>query len=429
MRSPYCLTALLLACAVLVVLAAAPGCGRGGGRRRNPFDLGRAEGGVVIADFQTLEDYLDHPTVQRILANMHWFDGNTPPDIAGTYFACGVIVATTIPGKHVGGGADSDFAFGIRAGDLIEVEILDPTIEERAPASFILGFGDFFTVFTAFRSVQDDPSGGLCEIVEVHIFSGEREDDGSLSDLHIGIGIVGLDGDCDSLLIHDVQISHLIARLVGAAGAEPPPEPSDPSKVLLTVENFLLNGILIFDDPSPEALSVLEVEAFGSGSVELDPGFAIDFESLRPPAGPKDDAPLMGEVVAGSFGQDLTPAGGTVTYFICNLVGEENVFYAPQPLNLRDFAIGATVNSGVPTLDLIPYERPFGSGLDCFCEMPPAPDPYDIGYYTYDSPNVIRPDQANVLFRRASNLAFVARITGPFDIDGGTGAVVLQVGP
>ena len=44
-----------------LLLALAAGCG---GKDSSPLDLGERQGGVVSADFQTLDDYLDHPTVQ-----------------------------------------------------------------------------------------------------------------------------------------------------------------------------------------------------------------------------------------------------------------------------------------------------------------------------------------------------------------------------
>ncbi len=82
---------------LLLVLAA--GCG---GRDDSPLDLGERQGGVISADFQTLDDYLDHPTVQLLLENMPRHLGAETPEVAGTYYAYGGVVDSTNPGSVSG---------------------------------------------------------------------------------------------------------------------------------------------------------------------------------------------------------------------------------------------------------------------------------------------------------------------------------------
>ncbi len=155
----------------------------------NPFDLGSRSGGVVSADFQSIDDYLDHPTVQLLLENMPRNTGDTPPEIAGTYDSFGGVVDSTIPGSATGDSMASYFCFGLSSEGALEVQVIDPTIDDSDATSRIEGSGDTFTVYTAFRSVQEHPDGAHCEITKVNIFSGTREPDGSLSDLHVGCGL------------------------------------------------------------------------------------------------------------------------------------------------------------------------------------------------------------------------------------------------
>jgi len=429
------LLCLLVSATVLLAITSSTGCSKGKGRRpANPFDLGNAVGGVVVAAFQTLEDYLDHPTVQLLLDYMDVHEGTEPPDVSGTYDAFGGIADSTIPGNDIGDAVTSQFCFGLPAGGVLEVRVLDPTIVDDALMSFITGEGDLFTIFTVFRSLQEHPQGGFCEIIEVNIFSGRREADGRLVDLQIGIGIVGLIGNCTPLIIDDAQISQLAASREGPPCEDPPPAPADVSKVQVVVENFLLSAITVFDDPSADALAAVEVDALGTGVFETDPGFLLDFESVRPSTGDGDGAGIeaspMGEIVAGAFGQDETPAGESVTYLIENIVGDD-IFFAPRPLNSMPTGVDiyAIVNEGVPSLDFFPYEQPWGSGLDCLCAMPPSPEPYDIGYYSYDAPGWIGASEAKVDLYRVSNDGHLARFTGPFELASGSGAVVLEAAP
>ncbi len=66
--------------------------------------------------------------------------------------------------------------------------------------------------------------------------------------------------------------------------------------------------------------------------------------------------------------------------------------------------------------------------------LPPGPDPYVIGYYSYDLPafedlpKVIAASEANVHFFNVLNESqLIARFDGPFSLEEATGTVVLLV--
>lgn len=413
--------------APILLLVLTAGCG---GSDRSPLDLGERQGGVVSADFQAFDDYLDHPTVQMILDNIPRHTGANPPEVAGTYDAFGGVVDSTIAGTDIGDSTASYFCFGLSSKGELEVRVIDPTVDESWARSFIEGDGDQFTIYTAFRSVQEHPDGGHCEITKVNVFSGTREADGSLSDLHIGCGIVGLIGGCDPLRIDQAQISRLAGNLVGEACSSTPQGPGDGSKVQLVIENFLLDSVNIYTNSDPAAVATANVGPLGTVSLELDPGFTLDFESARPSAGFDEggEEVLVGEIVAGAFGEDTTAAGEIVTYYLENIVGLDE-FYAPRLVNSSSSDIYSIVNSGVPTLDFYPYnETALGSGLDCLCSMAPDPEPYFIGYYSYDSPGYIAPAQANVrVFDVADDQELTAPFAGPFAVESGSGDVLLEI--
>lgn len=164
-------------------------------------------GNQLASAFQTLSDYLDDPTVQRILRHMPRFAGSAPPDVTGTYEASGVITRTSIPGTRRGDPVTASFSFSAPSGSELDVVVIDPSVVDAGAASFIEGSGDFFTVYTAFKSVQSLDDGSTCEIHEINVYSGQRNPDGSLSNLFIGQGIVGLIGSCSILLVGDFQVS------------------------------------------------------------------------------------------------------------------------------------------------------------------------------------------------------------------------------
>ncbi|MEC8934467.1 MAG: hypothetical protein VX958_03300, partial [Planctomycetota bacterium] len=125
-----------------LLLALAAGCSS---KDSSPLDLGERQGGVVSADFQTLDDYLDHPTVQLLLDNMPSHTGSSPPEIAGTYDAFGGVIDSTIPGSEIGDSMASYFCFGLGSEGALEVRVIDPTVDDSWARSFIEGSGDQFT--------------------------------------------------------------------------------------------------------------------------------------------------------------------------------------------------------------------------------------------------------------------------------------------
>jgi hypothetical protein len=321
----------------------------------------------------------------------------------------------------------ASFCFGPAALGELEVQILDPTVVDAGARSFIEGNGDRFTVYTAFKSVQTNGTGGTCEIHEVNVFSGRLLGDGSIADLFIGAGIVGLVGSCGNLLLGDVQISENTADRVGEGCPGPgvPGQPSDPQKVLVIVENNLVADLLVFLGAA--TIPVAEVPLLSVGFFETAPGFQLEFEALQPSAGQDNQGNdlLMGEIIAGAFPADVTPAGGTITYSIENQVGTD-VFFAPLPTNRTTIDIFSVVNTGVA----IPgYPDPPGSGLDCLCILAPNPDPYIVGYYSYSVPGVITPGQANVRFFNVDNESqeIGSPFRGPFILDALSGTVGLLV--
>ncbi|HLU49243.1 MAG TPA: hypothetical protein VK116_14200, partial [Planctomycetota bacterium] len=53
--------------------------------------------GRVIASFRTIADFLDDPTVNFLFRSMPRHPGSTPPDIASSYEATGIIIANSVP--------------------------------------------------------------------------------------------------------------------------------------------------------------------------------------------------------------------------------------------------------------------------------------------------------------------------------------------
>jgi hypothetical protein len=412
--------------ALLALLLAAPGCYEDDDDDFDDDDFVTGPG-KVAGDFQSLADYFDDPVVRRLFDFMPRASDGVPPDVGGSYDSTGVVEVTSIPGTSPGTPVASQFCFGTPAGANIEVVVADPSVVDDGAASFIEGNGDVFTVYTAFKSVQTGSGGGTCEIHQVNIFSGRRNSDGSLSDLEIGLGIVGLIGDCFPFLIGDIQVSDNIADLIGppCSGGNGGQVPGDPRNVLVGVENNLVTGLLVFIDDEVQPSLVLD--ALSADTFETRPGFDLFFESIQPSAGTDDqgDELLMGEIVAGQFQTDTTPAGEAVAYIIEHRVGSDT-FFAPLPLNRRQRDIFSVVNIAV---DVPGYPPPAGSGLDCLCLMPPSPgtDPYVIGYYSYSAPGILTANQANVHFFDAVNSNEVAAFQGPFNLEELTGTVTLLV--
>lgn len=380
--------------------------------------------GTVASDFQTLADYLADPVVQSILARLPRSEGAAPPDVSGTYDSVGSVTFSTL--TPAGSPVQDSFCFGTPVDFLLDVQVLAPDVVDVGAQSIIEGFGDTFTIYTAYKSVQTDSRGATCEIHEVNIFSGIVNVDGSISDLYIGWGVVGILGPCsDILFVGDIQVSLNTAARVGeSCGVAPDPgDPVDPDNVLVTVVNDLVTDVMIFldDDLAPTVI----VPPLGTEAFDTPPGFSVYFESLQPLAGQDDQGNdlLMGEILAGQFPVDVTPAGGESGYGIENIVGSD-VYFAPLPLNQTGSEIFAVVNTGAD----IPWYPPLPGGLDCLCSMPPDIDPYFIGYYSYSLPGLLLPEQSNVYFYRVLQPTVIFQIfNGPFDLQPGTGTVTLLV--
>ena len=191
-------------------------------------------------------------------------------------------------------------------------------------------------------------------------------------------------------------------------------------QILVEVENVLVTDILVFIDGA--ANPTIEIPPMSVGSFEASPGFELDFEILQPIAGQDQDGNdlLMGEIFGGLFPPDPSGPGESTLYTIESQVGVD-VFFAPLPLNQSQVEIFSVVNTGV---DVPGYPEPIGSGLDCLCAMPPDPEPYVVGYYSYDLPEtldlpkVISPDETNVrMFNVANESQLIASFQGPFVLD------------
>jgi hypothetical protein len=394
-------------------------------------DLIIIERGKVIAAFSSIADYLDDATVQFIFRSMPRHTGNTPPDVSGTYEANGTIIANSVPGSVVGGEfTNFDFCAGSPVGASLIARVLDASIAEVG-ASFIEGSGDSFTIFASFRSQQDVTGGDICEIHQILLISGTREVDGSLSELFIGQGVVGLVGDCFDLFVGDFQIAETTALRTGN-GCANLPDGGDPNSVELSIENLLLDPIVVFithpTAAEPPPFIVFPLVEEDPRPVFVPPGFTLAFETLQPSKADTTGLQiLIGELITGDFAVDDTGAGGRITYVIENEIGAD-VFYAPRPVNTFAEPIYAIINSGIDYgVDTVTT----GTGLGCKCPLEPGADvEHGIGYYSHSVAGFITPAQANARFFSIANDAeVVPSFDGPFNLEVGSGAVVLEVGP
>ncbi len=368
--------------------------------------------GTSAADFITLSDYLDNPVVQGIFTSMPRNQGSSPPNLDGTYFSTGTVVASTF-GLAVGEAVEDEFCFGPPAGSALEVAILDPAVVDAGAFSFIEGSGNLFTVYTAFKTVQTGPDGFTCEIHQVVIFSGRKEVDNSLGNLFIGFGIVGLVGDCGNLLVDDIQISQNSAARTGdscVGGGTP----INPNQVLVIVDNFLVADLDVFVDDVLVGVAPL----LSSLTFEAAPGFTLSFESVPPL---NESSEEMGEILAGTFSPDTQPRGRLSQYAIGNQIGDD-FFFAPILSNQTAGIVTASVNVGTN------YE------FTCGCVLPAsALSQYFIGYHAYDVVEQVRgaitPDMTNVVidteFPPADPIEFL--FEGPFTLGLDSGALSLIV--
>ena len=384
--------------------------------------------GTFAGDFQSLADYLDDPGVQLLIDSMPTHPGDTPPEVSGSYEADGTITLAT-DSSLIGLDSIADFCFGPATNSELNVEILDPSVDDAGARSFIEGNGDLFTIYTAYRSIQTLETNETCEIHEVNVISGRLLADGSISRLAVGLVIIGLLGRCDDLFIDDLQISEMTGRRVGDACPEdtlPNDGPTDPDNVLVEVENNLIVDLLVFlgSDTTP----IAQIGPEQSGAFETAPGFTLEFESVQPLGGTDSDGNdvLMGEIITGAFPRDNGSAGSTSVYTVENQVGSD-IFFAPLPVNQTGLDIFSVVNLGFDGTDIPGYPDPPVTGLDCFCVLPPSTDPFVIGYYSYDAPGLIDAAESNVQFFDVDTEGNLAAFQGPFNLEESSGAVTLRV--
>ncbi len=316
------------------LLAFAPGCGDDDDHHHHTIPV--TVTGTDAADFQTLTDYVTHPVVEDIFRFMPRHTGATPPNVDGRYLSTGSVIASSTPGHNVGDTVSDEFCFGPPAGDAIEVAVSDPSVVSAGARPFIEGTGDFFTIYTAFKSVQTGPGGFTCEDHQVVVFSGRRLGTGALADLFIGFGIVGLVGDCGNLAVGDIQVSQNTASLEGAScvGGS---TPLDPTKVLVSVENFLVTDADVFADGA----LVGTAPFLSSITFEAVPGFTITASTVQPGG--------MGKSLDYTFTQDTQEAGRFSQYTLSNVIGSDT-FFAPVVVNATSGTVRVTVQSS-PTGD------------------------------------------------------------------------------
>ncbi|MBI4584091.1 MAG: hypothetical protein HY717_08720 [Planctomycetes bacterium] len=382
--------------------------------------------GVVASDLQSIAAYLELIEVQDLLANgLHRYSGSSSaPNVSGTYSFSGSVTITTFPGSNAGDGATADFCFGTPSGAVLDVSIDDPTFLDAGAASFIEASGDFFTVYTAFKSLQDGPQGQTCELHQVAIFSGELLADGSITGLEIGTAIIGLVGDCASLLPGDLQISDGSTGIPAVSCFAGSP-PIGPGEVLVAVMNDLLIDMKIrLSTDGFRTETTLVVKGTETGEVAALAGFELAFESLPPTAGGVE----MGEILSGIFAPDTTPAGQVSSYVLTNDIGGD-LFFAPLIQNHTDGPAFSVVNIGIANAP------PDGSGgWDCLCSMPASlTDQYFVGYYSYDVPGLSwTPQEANVYLFNSDNPAIPPFVfdrfeTPEFALEAESGAIGLLI--
>jgi hypothetical protein len=422
MKPTFPLPFLGAAALALAVLPGA-GCSDSHHHRRPAFDIGLAQGGVSAASFTTLSDYISHPTVQLILQNMPRHVGAAPRDVSGSYDFLGEVIATSYPGSLTGDQVSAIFCFGKPYGKLLDVAVADTQALDAGATYFIEGSDDRFTVYLAFV-LLDASGGGTCEFHVVNVYSGRQRADGSLVDMYVGQGIVGLVGDCGPFLIGDVEVSWGDAILLAETG-EPVPGggPLDPDKVQVVVNNSLLNPVDVFVNLETDATPLtVTIPAADEVAFEVAPCFDLTTASVQPLGGQdaQGNDVLMGEAVVAFFPPDCTSPGATVTYYVTNEVGGD-IFFAPRPVNQSAGDIYSVVNAGV---EIPEYPEVGDLGFDCFCALPPDPLEYDIGYYSYSRPGIISENEANVDFYRVADDSPIGPgpAFGPFLLELGSGA-------
>ena len=163
--------------AILALLLAACGGGGGSGDQSLPVHY-------VVADFQAVEDFLENPYVQEMLARgaIQVHNGSTPPLLEGEYEVHETVFIDDLPGNLTGPVAPYNMVMYDQSGDRITVD--DGSVVEP----LLTGSG---TGFTLWFVVSSDVDG--CAIVEVDVLSGTVLPNGDL-DIRFGAVIVGASG-------------------------------------------------------------------------------------------------------------------------------------------------------------------------------------------------------------------------------------------
>jgi hypothetical protein len=359
--------------------------------------------GTSASDYLFLDDYLADTTVGTLIGLMPQHAGSTPPNLDGSYSATGNLTATSIPGTAVGDAFSTQFCLGPPAGSALEVAFLDAGVVSAGANSFIEGSGDLFTVYTAFKTITTGPNGFTSEQHQVAVLSGRRDLTGDLVDLSIGIGIVGLVGDCGNLAVGDVQVAGCTALLTDAScvGSQ---TPSSEDNVLVTVENFLLVDANVFAD----GVFVDVAPLLSSLTFEATPGFTLSFETIQPLN--ESDA-AMGVILSWTFDQDTQAAGRFSQYLLTNIVGDD-YFFSPVVQNLTGGDVTVHVNEGTPV----------AATAGTFPTSNAAQ--YFLGYYHYDVIGVITALEANVRIDRPAPFSDLLD-QGPFTLGADSGALAL----
>ncbi len=177
------------------------GCGGGGGGD---------EGGSTAADFQSVESFLAHSRVQRLLtrANLTVHTGSSPPNVEGIYDVMQTIELHDVQPGEVGQTKSFDLTLFDQAGEDIRVRDDSPiTAAERA---FITGTGNDFTIW---RVVTLDFFLVDCRAVQVQVLTGRVLPNGDL-EARLGEVLVGWLGTECSVLGDPAPLGSMIVSSI-----------------------------------------------------------------------------------------------------------------------------------------------------------------------------------------------------------------------
>ncbi|MCZ6793489.1 MAG: hypothetical protein O7J95_07740 [Planctomycetota bacterium] len=405
-----------------------------------------SEQGVVVTDLDSLSDYLNDPAVLLILQSMPRHIGSTPPDPVGDYDADDtVLVASSLPNSPVGSLLGPfAFCFGSPAGGRIDARVIGSGIDPSGTSSFIEGNGNDFTVYTSFVSRDADPvTQRTCEVHQVVVISATRLADGSLTDVSIGQGVVGLVGECTDLFVDDILVSEGTGSRFADACECQAGGGGNPGVVELFVNNFLKNPVVVFVeypgttilDPQP---FVVRAEEAGLSQF-VEPGFTLRFESLQPELEVIQDPlnrtlppslaglnfAVMGELVQATFSQDGVAGGSCSIYDVVNVVGTRE-YFAPRPTNASGGTIYVLVNTDAAEMNPLNL---IGPDAGCLCPILDGETSIDLGYYLHIE-NLMVPPNTNVrVFDFTNDVEILTLASPPFATELDSGAFEFTVLP